>query len=461
MIYDVIVLGGGPGGYHAALEATKNQLKTVLIEQDFIGGTCLKEGCIPTKILLKSAEVYEMVKSAETFGVSANNITYNHQITIQRKNGLIQQLNKGVISKLKKANVEIVQGFGEIVGKEAGNINVSCNGEIYVAKQLIISTGSRPNLPPIQGLDEAIAEHFALNSTQLLDEIELPEKLVIVGGGVIGIEIAEVFNKLGSEVEIIEFQQTIGGPIDNDLAVALQTMLEQCGIKVITTAQVKKINRAAIEYIQYGKATVTTASKVLISTGRVGNITAIGLESLGIEVDRGFIKTNEKCATNIPNIYAIGDVNGKSMLAHTAYREAEVAIQCVLGNKERMNYDAIPSVIYTSPEVASVGFTSAQAEAKGLEVKEITVPLYYSGRFLIEESYQSSFIKVLIDQRFKTIVGVHLLAPFASEIIFGMTLIVEQQMRIEDLKRVVIPHPSIAEILNEVVTIYENEGIFV
>ena len=460
MIYDVIVLGGGPGGYHAALEGTKNQLKTVLIEQEFIGGTCLKEGCIPTKILLKSAEVFEMVKSSEVFGVSVENITYNHQITIQRKNALIQQLNRGVISKLKKANVEIVQGFGELVGKEAGNIKVVCNGKYYEAKHLVISTGSSPNWPPIPGLKEAVEAQFALNSTQMLNVMELPEKLVIIGGGVIGIEFAEVFNKLGSEVEIIEFQQTIGGPIDIDMSCALQEMLEAREIRVVTNARVTKIKSGALEYTQDGKVYETAASKVLVSTGRGGNISTIGLESLGIEVERGFIKTDEKCATNIPNIYAIGDVNGRSMLAHTAYREAEVAIQCILGNKVRMNYNAIPSVIYTSPEMASVGFTTAQAQEKGLEVKEITVPLYYSGRFLIEESDSTSFIKVLIDERYKTIVGVHLLAPFASEIIFGMTILVEQQMRIEDLKRVVIPHPSIAEILNEVVTIYEKEAVF-
>ena len=457
MVYDVILIGECPGGYNAALEGAKHQLKTMVIETNFIGGTCLKEGCIPTKILLKSAEVLETVKSATSFGVTTEKLTYDHGITIERKNKLVQQLNKGVLGNLKKAQVEIMQGFGELVGRESGFIHVACDGEVYRTKHVIRATGSSPMLPKIERLGEASAKQFVLNSTQLLNALELPEKLVIVGGGVVGIEMAEVFHKLGVEIEILEFQPTIGGVIDTDLAVAMRTMLEKRGIKVVTGAIVSKFSHSVVEYVHNGQTCKTAASKVLISTGRKGNIDAISLDKLGIETERGFIQTNDFCATNSPNIYAIGDVNGKSLLAHTAYREAEVAIQAILGNKERMNYNAIPSVIYTSPEMASVGLTAEQAATEGIDVKIIKVPLIYSGRFLIEESNTNSFLKVIIEKRYNKIVGMHLFAPFASEIIFGMTILVEQEMRIKDLKRIVLAHPSIAEILKEVVTIYEME----
>lgn len=448
--YDLIVIGGGPGGYHAAQLAANTGHKTLVIEKHKLGGVCLNEGCIPSKALLHSAKQYTHATHGESYGITAKDVTYNHARVVERKDGIVKTLVSGVTHTLRKAQVEVINGTAKLTGKENDAYLVSVNDTVYLVKKVIIATGSSPIMPPIEGLLDAYEKGTLLTSKEILDLKDIPDKLTIIGGGVIGLEMATYFAQIGSKVTVVEMLPQIGGPIDNDVSSTLKSILEKQDITFILNAKVIKINAKSIRYIQDGEEKTVSHNHALLSVGRKANTKTLGLDNLHIEQQKnGVIVTDNQLKTNIANIYAVGDVNGKSMLAHTAYKEAEVAVNTINGIKDSMNYDVIPSVIYTSPEVISVGFTETKAKEKGYDIKVMKLPVSYAGRHLAETDEHDGFIKLLVDKKKNTLVGAHMISLYASEIALFLSAMLHLEINIEEIKRVIYPHPTVGELVKE------------
>lgn len=449
MLYDLIVIGGGPAGYLACERAGGAGLSTLLIEKNSVGGVCLNEGCIPSKTLLYSAKIYDSAKNGEKYGITAENIRFNHQAVIARKSKVVKRLIDGIKYKLKSNKVTVIDGFGEITGKTPEGYEVKAGNQVFIGKRLVIATGSMPVVPPITGIKEGIEKGYVLTNKEILEIAEVPPSLVIVGGGVIGLEMASYFNSAGSKVTIIEALDHIAGPSDREISGILMKNYEKKGIEFKLSSKVIEIKEGCVVYEADGRATAIGADKVLLSIGRKPVTQGIGLENICVELDRGRIKADEKCKTNVPEVYAAGDVNGISMLAHTAYREAEVCINNILGKKDTMRYNAIPAIIYTSPEVGSVGETEETAKAKGIEYEVAKLSMMYSGRYAAENEGGDGICKVLIDKNFRKLIGVHMIGSYSSEIIYGAALMIETEMRIDDIKELVFPHPTVCEIIRE------------
>ncbi len=448
-MYDLIILGGGPAGYNAAERAGHAGLKTLVIEERALGGVCLNEGCIPTKTLLYSAKIYDYAKHGPDYGVSFSGAAIDHAFVVNRKNGVVKQLVSGIGAKLKKCGVEVVNASACIKERNAEGFVVTAGDKEYVGKQLLIATGSAPALPPIDGLADSLKEGFALTNREVLDLTAIPKTMVVVGGGVIGLEMASYFNSVGSKVYVVEMLDHIAGPVDREISKLLQKDYASRGVEFILGARVTSIKNKAVTYEKDGKVVEIPADYALVSIGRRARTAGIGCENIGLRLERGAIVTDEMGKTNVPGVWAAGDVNGKSMLAHTAYREGEVCINNILGKKDRVNYDAIPSVIYTNPEVASVGETAETAKEKGLDVNIQSVTLKYSGRYVAENEHGYGILKVITDKKHKNIVGLHMIGSYASEIIYGAAMMVETEMRIEDIQKLVFPHPTVCEVIRE------------
>lgn len=451
MIYDLIVIGGGPAGYLACERAGKAGLKTLLIEKNSLGGVCLNEGCIPSKTLLHSAKIYDYARFGSAYGVTAENVTFDHGKVIARKNKVVKMLVSGVRAKMRANQVTVVDGFGTILGKDAEGFRVQANDQVYQGKRLLIATGSTPLLPPIPGTEAGLTSGLVLTSREILDLPEVPQSLVIIGGGVIGLEMASYYNSAGSEVTIVEMLDHIAGEVDSQISNILMKNYQKSGINFQLGAKVTEITKTGVIYEQNGKTVTLNAEKVLMSIGRKPVVSGFGLETLGVELERGAIKTDEYGKTNIPEVYAAGDVNGKSLLAHTAYREAEVCVNNMLGKRDVMRYHTIPSVIYTNPEVASIGETEQTATAKGIEFEMVNLSMRYSGRYLAENEGGDGICKVLVDKKYRHIIGVHMIGNYASEIIYGANILMETEMKINDIKEIVFPHPTVSEILREAI----------
>ncbi len=448
-MYDLIVLGGGPAGYNAAERAGHAGLKTLVIEERALGGVCLNEGCIPTKTLLYSAKIYDYAKHGKDYGVTFGSAAIDHAFVVNRKNGVVKQLVSGVGAKLKKCGVEVVKATAMIKERNAEGFVVTAEGKDYVGKQLLIATGSSPALPPIDGLADSLKEGFALTNREILDITEIPKTIVVVGGGVIGLEMASYFNSVGAKVYVVEMMDHIAGAVDRDISKLLQKDYASRGVEFILGAKVTSIKNKTVSYEKDGKITEIPADYALVSIGRRARTAGIGCENIGLKLERGAIVTDELGKTNVPGVWAAGDVNGKSMLAHTAYREGEVCINNILGKKDRVNYNSIPAVIYTNPEVASVGETEESAKAKGLDVDVKSVTLKYSGRYIAENEHGYGILKVITDKKHKNIVGLHMIGSYASEIIYGAAMMVETEMRVEDIQKLVFPHPTVCEVIRE------------
>jgi dihydrolipoamide dehydrogenase len=308
-----------------------------------------------------------------------------------------------------------------------------------------------PVIPPIPGTKEGLDKGFVLTNREILDLKEVPASLVIIGGGVIGLEMASYFNSAGSKVTVIEMLNHIAGYTDGEIAQILLKNYQKKGVEFKLGAKVVEIKDNAVVYEVNGEKTTVPADKVLMSIGRRPVTDSLGLEKIGVELERGRIKTDERGKTNIPEVYAAGDVNGYSMLAHTAYREAEVVINNILGKKDIMRYHAIPSVIYTNPEVGGVGETEETAKQKGVDFESVKISMRYSGRYVAENEGGDGICKVLIDKKYKKIIGVHMIGNYASEIIYGAGLMIETEMRVEDIKELVFPHPTVCEIIREAI----------
>ncbi|MDD5017768.1 MAG: dihydrolipoyl dehydrogenase [Eubacteriales bacterium] len=450
-MYDLIVIGGGPAGYHAAGEAGHRGLKTLLIEKREVGGVCLNEGCIPTKTLLYSAKIKDNAAGGEKYGVKVSDISLDHKRVLARKKKTVAALVGGVKAVLKSAGVETITADASITGRDDDGFQVKCGDSVYSGKRLLIATGSVPVLPPVSGMDEALKSGFAVTNREILELEQIPEKLTVIGGGVIGLEMASYFASAGSDVTVIEMLEQVGGPIDADISGLLKKNLEKKGIKFFLESKVIEVKQKSVVYEHKSGKNEAAADLVLLSVGRRAYTQGIGLESIGVETHRGAVKTDGRMQTNIPGVYAAGDVNGMSMLAHTAYREAEVAVNNMTGKEDTMSYRAIPGVIYTHPEVAGTGETERSAKEKGLDFRAKTLTMRYSGRYVAENEGGDGIAKILIDNRYGRIIGLHMIGSYASEMIYGACMMIEQDMTIEAIKKTVFPHPTVCEIIKELV----------
>jgi dihydrolipoamide dehydrogenase len=451
MVYDLIVIGGGPAGYLGAQRAGSEGLKTLLIEKGSLGGVCLNEGCIPTKTLLNSAKIYDNARYGEKYGVVTKDIFLDHKSVLKRKNRVVKLLVAGVKSQLKHSSVMIAEGFGRIVGKRDEGYIVKIGENTFIGKRLMIATGSDPIIPRIPGVDEGLKQDTILTNREILDVKQVPSSLIIVGGGIVGLEMASYFNSTGSKVTVIEMLDHIAGNTDREISQILMKNYKEKGIDFRLNSKVVEFNGSTVLFESEGEKFSLEAEKVLISIGRKPSISGIGLENIGVEVINGSIKTDETGQTNVPGVYAAGDVNGYSMLAHTAYREAEVCVNNMLGKRDIMRYHAIPSVIYTNPEVAFVGETQESATEKGMDFDISKVSMRYSGRYLAENDRGNGICKVLVDKKYEKIIGVHMIGNFSSEIIYGAALMIESEMRVKDIKELVFPHPTVSEIIREAI----------
>lgn len=450
---DLLIIGGGPAGYVAAERAGHHGLSVTLFEKKALGGVCLNEGCIPTKTLLYSAKTYENALHADKYGVKTENVGYDYEKIISRKNKVVRKLVAGVKSKMTANQVTVIESAATIVGRGQDGIEVSCNGNIYKGKNLLICTGSEAAVPPIPGLKEA--GDVVVTNREILELKQQPKSLVVIGGGVIGMEFASFFNSLGTKVTIVEMLPEILGGLDFEISAMLRDIYAKKGIDFHLNAKVVQVDGHKVVFEKEGKTQTVEGEKILLSVGRRPVIQGFGLENLNVELNRGGIKTDEKMRTNVPGVFAAGDVTGFSLLAHTASREGEVVVNNLVGRQDRMRYNAIPGVVYTNPEVAGVGETEESAKAKGIAYKVAKLPMSYAGRFVTENEGGNGLCKVLVGEKYGEVIGVHLLGNPSSEIIYGACMAIEQEMTIKELQEVVFPHPTVSEIIKETVFSFE------
>lgn len=451
MVYDLIVLGGGPAGYLASERAGHAGMSVLLLEKRAVGGVCLNEGCIPTKTLLYSAKLYDGAVNGAKYGVSADAAQLDHAKVVARKDKVVKLLVGGVKSALKAENVTVLEGEGIVCGKSPEGFLVSVGGETHTGKRLLLAMGSVPALPPIKGLKEALESGFAVTSREALERKELPKSLCVIGGGVIGLELASYFNSTGAKVTVVEMLDHIAGENDKELVAILQKGYEKKGVFFALNARVTEITDNGVRCEKDGVETVLEADTVLLSIGRRANTQGMGLESLGIALERGAVTTDGHMRTNVANVYAAGDVNGKCMLAHTAYREAEVAVNHMLGLQDEMRYDAIPAVLYTSPELASVGETESSAREKGYDAEVVSLPMRYSGRYLAENEGGDGVFKLVADRARGVLLGAQALGNYSSEFIVAAGILIDLQTPVERIKKIVFPHPTVSEIIREAI----------
>lgn len=446
MKYDVAIIGGGPAGYTAAEKAAASGLSTVLFEKNALGGVCLNEGCVPTKTLLYSAKVYDTIKHAQKYAVKAENPTFDFPKIIARKNKVVKKLTAGIRMKMTEHGVVVVVGEAEIKGRAAdGTISIACGEETYEAANLLLCTGSETVIPPIPGL----AETDYWTSREALQTKELPASLVIIGGGVIGMEFASFFNSMGTEVHVVEMLDKILGPMDKELSEMLQAEYAKRGIQFYLSHKVTAVHEGEVTVEKDGESFVIKGEKVLLSVGRRPVTKEFGLETLSLEPFRNGIKVNEYMQTSLPNVYACGDITAFSLLAHTAVSEAEVAIKHILGKAGAgMSYKAIPGVVYTNPEIAGVGKTEEELQADGIPYTVKKLPMAFSGRFVAENEQGNGVCKLILSED-ETVIGAHLLGNPASELIVIAGIAIEKGMTAEELKSIVFPHPTVGEIIKE------------
>ena len=445
MKYDVAIIGGGPAGYTAAEKAAKGGLSTVLFEKNALGGVCLNEGCVPTKTLLYSAKTYDQIKHASKYAVSAENPSFDYPKIIARKNKVVKKLTAGIRMKMKESGVEVITGEAMIQGKtDEGNILIQCTEQVYEAKNLLVCTGSESVIPPIPGVNET--EYWT--SREALQSKELPASLIIIGGGVIGMEFASFFNSMGTEVQVVEMLDKILGPMDKELSDMLQAEYAKRGVKFYLGHKVTGIHGQEVTVEKDGESFTLHGEKVLLSVGRRPVTKGFGLGTLALEPYRNGIKVNEYMQTSLPNVYACGDITAFSLLAHTAVSEAEVAIDHILGKARAMSYKAIPGVVYTNPEIAGVGKTEEELQTSGTPYQVKKIPMAFSGRFVAENEMGNGVCKLILAED-GTLIGAHLLGNPASELIVIAGIAIEKGMKAEELTSFVFPHPTVGEILKE------------
>lgn len=444
MRYFLAIIGGGPAGYTAAEKASKAGKNVVLFEQNALGGTCLNVGCIPTKSLLYGAKQYFNATHAQKYGVTAAQVAFDFGAMQKRKTIVVRKLVAGIKQRLNNEHCTVVSGNAVVISHQPSVVSLQCNGETYEAENLMICTGSTNFVPPIPGIKDNPA---VWDSTDALAAAELPASIIIVGGGVIGMEFATLYHELGVPVTVIEAMPTILPNLDPEVVQILLEKYKKAGINILTSTKVESLDGGKVT----ANGEVYEAERVLVSVGRRANLQ--GLEALNdIELERGAIKIDEFCKTNLPNVYACGDVTGKIMLAHVASRQAEVAVGRMLKEipLQRIAYNAIPSVVYTNPEIASVGITEAQAESMSIPVEVKKLPMTFSGRFMAENEGETGLCKMIVDAKNHSVLGVHCIGNPCSEFISAASFAVRNGYTVPEFRQVVFPHPTVSEILHEI-----------
>ena len=449
--FDVTVLGAGPGGYLAAERAGQAGLKTLLIEKQHIGGTCLNEGCIPTKTLLRSAKLFHACKTAETYCVKCDGVSIDQKAVVERKRAVTANLVAGVKAGLKASKVKTVEAEGHILGRDGDGIIVEAAGAQYHTKNLILATGSHPIIPGIDGLKESLANGFVLTSTELLELEEIPESLCVVGGGVIGLEMATYYAMIGTKVEIVEAAAKVAGDLDAEATEIIKKSCEELGMNFRLNTRAVSFANGTVTVEANGQKDEIKCDKVLLCIGRAANIEGYGLETLHVPTEKGKISVDEYCMTGIPNVYAIGDCNGTGMLAHVAYRQGEVAVKHITGKNDPMCWNVVPSLVHTEPEAAFVGETVESAKAKGIDAVGVKLTMNYSGLYLAENDNGKGIMKAVFDKKKKTLIGATIVGGPASELITICSMMIGNEMPIERMKSYVYPHPTYAEIIKEAI----------
>lgn len=444
--YDLIIIGAGPGGYLAAERAGARGRKVLLIEKDkSLGGVCLNRGCIPTKALLNSAKIFYSAQHSDHLGITASKVEYDLKKAMEWKAKTVSTLTRGVEYQMKRRNVNVVTGVARILKRDL----VAIDNKEYTGENILIATGSSPVKLPIPGANQK----HVLTSDELLEISELPRDIVIIGGGVIGIEFASYFSMLGTNVSVVELLPEILPNFDRDISAMMRSSLKGC--RFITGAEVVSIGEKEVTFRQNGKDDKLPADLVLQAVGRRPNVEGIGLQEVNVEFDRKGIRVDERMRTNVPNVYAVGDVTGKSLLAHSAYRMGEVAVNNMFGQRDRMRYQAVPWVVYSYPELSGVGLTEDEARKQGRNVKVGSLQMRANGRFLAEHGNEKGICKIVIDADTGVLLGVTMLGGSSSEIIYGATAMIEAELRKKDIKEIIFPHPSVSEMIKD--TLWEMD----
>ena len=452
-MFDLIVIGGGPAGYLAAERAGHAGLKVVLFEKNSLGGVCLNEGCIPSKALLNSAKLYEHALHSEKYGVTVEGAKIDQKKVVERRGKVVKTLVSGVGAKMKGAGVTVVKENAVIKGRVEGGFAVTAGGKDYEGAKMIIATGSSAVVPPIPGVRENVGG-FVVTNREVLELPEVPKQFVVIGGGVIGLEMVAYYATVGAKVTVIEALDHIAGPTDREISTMLQKELEKKGVTFLLSHKCLAVEEGkVVAEAPNGDKVEIPADKVLLSVGRRANIQGIGLENIGVETNRAGIIVDNLGRTNVEGVFAAGDCNGHVMLAHTAYREAEVCVNTILGKKDTMRYHANPSVIYTQPEIAACGLTEEEAKAQGIDYECKKLSMRYSGRFVAENEGGDGICKILVDKKHRNVIGVHMIGNYSSEIIWGAAQMIELELRVKDVKEIIFPHPTVSEIIRE--TIWE------
>ncbi|MDF1507554.1 dihydrolipoyl dehydrogenase [Robertmurraya sp. DFI.2.37] len=467
--YDLVILGGGTGGYVAAIRASQLGLKTAIVEKGKLGGTCLHKGCIPSKALLRSAEVFATAKRSEEFGVETTGVSLNFAKVQERKNNIVEQLHKGVQHLMKQGKIDVFAGTGRILGPSIfspmpGTISVEMNdkteNEMLIPKNVIIGTGSRPRTLP--GLD--IDGEFVMTSDEALQMESLPQSIIIVGGGVIGIEWASMLSDFGVEVTVIEYADRILPTEDKEISKEMQRLMKKRKINVVTSAKVlpetlQKGETVTISAEVKGAEKQFKADKILVSVGRMANIEGIGLENTDIQVEKGFIVTNDFYQTKESHIYAIGDCIGGLQLAHVASHEGIVAVEHIAGEKpEPLDYRLISKCIYSAPEVASVGYTEEEAKEKGYKVKVGKFSFRAIGKALVFGE-SDGFVKMIADEESNDILGVHMIGPHVTDMISEAGLAQVLDATPWEVAHTIHPHPTLSEAIGEAALAVDGKAI--
>ncbi len=444
--YDLIVIGGGPGGYVAAIKAAQLGGKVAVVEKEKLGGVCLNWGCIPTKTLLKTAKLYEDILRGEEFGIVGidnSDVKVDWNLLSKRKDKVVKKLVSGIYMLFKKNKVDLFEGMGKVLDKN----KVEVNGEVIIGDNLIIATGAKDNLPPIDGLETVLESGKIINSKGALQLEEIPKDLVVIGGGVIAVEFATLFNSLGSKVTLIQRSSHILSSTEKEMATTLQKYLIRKGINIVTDTKLKSVTEDGVLIDHKGEEKLFKGDKYLISLGLKPQLK--GIENLNLELDsKGFVKTNERMETNIKGVYAIGDLNGKFALAHVASAEGIVAAENIMGRDSTMNYNIVPSCIYTFPELASVGLTEEEAKEKGYDITVSKFPLAANGKALAEGE-TLGFAKIISDNKYGEILGVHIMASNATDMISEAIVAMQIEGTVYDVAKAIHPHPTLSEIVME------------